>query len=371
MAFLLVDDKSCFVAGKWNWAFRLVHLLLFLGMMGIRINKLTAFLPHVFFWLVILSFPFYLHPDTLASGSFDGVMVLFFLLRFLLWVTFFYVNAYFLIPRLVYLKKYGFYIIAQLLVVSLLYLFHFIFSSLFHDRNYNHAFILTVFPYVFIILTSSTFYQMIRNKNAMDKAAGEREQEYLRTELSFLRSQVNPHFMFNVLNNLVSLARKKSDLLEPSLIKFASLLRYMIYETGEEKKYLENEIEYLQNYIDLQQQRFGASIQVQASFQKDNLGYLIEPMLLIPFVENAFKHSVTGTQDATIEISLSVVAGTLYFIVRNRFQEPGTGFKDAGSGIGLQNVKRRLELLYQQKHQLDIMAGNGWFTVSLQLNLQV
>src|SRR5215210_8289006 len=103
---------------------------------------------------------------------------------------------------------------------------------------------------------------MFRDKLQADRLASEKETENLKTELAFLRSQVSPHFMFNVLNNMVSLARKKSEQLEPSLIKLSSLLRYMLYETDEEKVLLEREVEYLQSYIDLQKQRFGSKVKV-------------------------------------------------------------------------------------------------------------
>ena len=149
----------------------------------------------------------------------------------------------------------------------------------------------------------------------------EKETENLKTELSFLRSQVSPHFMFNVLNNMVALARKQSDALEPSLIKLSSLLRYMLYETDEEKVLVEREIEYLNNYIDLQKQRFGKNIRITTSFDEREKGYTIEPMLLIPFVENAFKHGTGIITDACIDIHLLVHNGKLVFTVRNRYND--------------------------------------------------
>jgi len=116
----------------------------------------------------------------------------------------------------------------------------------------------SLFPYVFVF-ASSCAYQLIRDRLKAQRLLKDRENETLRTELSFLRSQVSPHFMFNVLNNMVALARKGSPDLEPSLIKLSQLMRYMLYETDEQKVPLEKEIEYLQAYIDLQRQRFGHS----------------------------------------------------------------------------------------------------------------
>jgi len=202
-----------------------------------------------------------------------------------------------------------------------------------------------------------------------DRIAREKQTENLKTELSLLRSQASPHFMFNVLNNMVALARKKSDLLEPSLLKFSSLMRYMLYEADEEKVLLEKEIEYLHSYIDLQQQRFGKNVQVNVDLEAVDGNYEIEPMLLIPFVENAFKHGTGMIEDAMISVQLKAEKGRINFTVQNKFAPASIEIKDKTSGIGLTNVKRRLNLLYGNKHKLAISQKDSWFNASLQLNL--
>ena len=210
---------------------------------------------------------------------------------------------------------------------------------------------------------------MIKDRTQADKIAREKENENLKTELSLLRSQASPHFMFNVLNNMVALARKKSDLMESSLIKFSSLMRYMLYEADEDKVSLEKETEYLQSYIDLQRQRFGNNLEVQVDLQKTDNNYEIEPMLLIPFVENAFKHGTGMIESGQITVSLRADKNILDFRVRNKYDPSSTEIKDKTSGIGLTNVKRRLNLLYGNKHSLLITQRDNWFTASLQLNL--
>jgi LytS/YehU family sensor histidine kinase len=210
---------------------------------------------------------------------------------------------------------------------------------------------------------------MIRDRTIADRIAREKETENLKTELSLLRSQASPHFMFNVLNNMVALARKKSDLLEPSLLKFSSLMRYMLYETDEDKVPLEKEIEYLQSYIDLQQLRFGKNVVIDVDMQSADGNYEIEPMLLIPFVENAFKHGTGMIEEAHIGISLKTEKGLLLFMVKNKYNPASIEIKDKTSGIGLNNVRRRLNLLYGNKQQLQITEKDNWFTVSLKLNL--
>ena len=217
-------------------------------------------------------------------------------------------------------------------------------------------------------VAASTAFQMIRDKMKSDQLIKEKENEKIKTELSFLRSQVSPHFMFNVLNNMVALARKKSDVLEPSLIKLSSLMRYMLYEADEEKVPLEKETEYLQSYIDLQEQRFGKNVTLNFSSQTPDDNYYIEPMLLIPFVENAFKHGTGLIEDAIITIDLRAKNKMLQFSVRNKYNPESLEIKDKTSGIGMANVKRRLNLLYGGNHSLLITKNNGWFMVSLQLN---
>jgi two-component system, LytTR family, sensor kinase len=175
--------------------------------------------------------------------------------------------------------------------------------------------------------------------------------------------------MFNVLNNMVSLARKQSDLLEPSLIKLSSLMRYMLYEADEEKVSLEKEMDYLQSYIDLQQQRFGKKVQINVNMQSMDNQYELEPMLLIPFVENAFKHGTGMIEDAQIDIDLKAEKHILQFTVRNKFNPASEEIKDKTSGIGLTNVKRRLNLLYGKNHSLMITKNDNWFIVSLQIYL--
>ena len=229
-------------------------------------------------------------------------------------------------------------------------------------------FLFNIFPYLFI-LACSTAYKMIQERMETEMQAKEKVTENLKTELSFLRSQVSPHFMFNVLNNMVALARKKSDLLEPSLIQLSSLLRYMLYETDEEKVPLQKEVEYLQSYIDLQQQRFGKKLVVNVAIAPADASYEIEPMLLIPFVENAFKHGTGMIEMPQIDIELSAEKNKLCFVVRNKYSNQPGEIKDKTSGIGLTNVKRRLNLLYGQNHALSITKDDKWFITSLQLNL--
>lgn len=274
-------------------------------------------------------------------------------------------------PVLLYQKKYVKYFLSLLPVLLVLSFVNWAsFRLLLSHLEFSFSLFLFVFlfPCVFILACSIAF-TMFRDKLRSDRLAIERQTENLKTELAFLRSQVSPHFMFNVLNNMVTLARKKSDQLEPSLFKLSSLLRYMLYETDEEKVLLEREVEYLQSYVDLQVQRFGSKVKVNLVMSDFDKSCFIEPMLLIPFVENAFKHGTGFRQNSEINIELKTKDKLLEFVVSNYYDQSIAQPKDKTSGIGLQNVKRRLNLLYNNQHKLLIENRDNFFTVTLQLNL--
>ncbi len=285
-------------------------------------------------------------------------------------VIIFYTNAFMLIPSLLYQKKIGKYIGA---IVAAMF-FYFIVSIIMHyafgesEGIFFGPHIFSLFFFLFI-WALSTIYRLGNDKIKAEGLKKDRENAHLITELSFLRSQISPHFIFNVLNNMVSLARKKSDMLEPSLIKLSSLMRYMLYESDADKVFLEKEMEYLQSYVELQQQRFADSVEVCMQMSVDKPGYEIEPMLLIPFVENAFKHGASLVVAPQINISLQVKDSKLLMEVRNKFNNISIESKDKTSGIGLKNVKRRLDLLYHTNHHLLVRKEEGWFCVLLQLNL--
>jgi len=275
-----------------------------------------------------------------------------------------------LIPRFIYKKRYWQFALAHLFVFMAVLLEVYVLVSLFFGRGHYNTrtafFNLLIYLFIFAL---STAYQLIKDKIDSDKREQEKQNEVLKTELSLLRSQVNPHFMFNVLNNMVSLARKQSDLLEPSLIKLSSLMRYMLYEADEEKVSIEKEMDYLQSYIDLQQQRFGKKVQVNVHMHSMDGQYRLEPMLLIPFVENAFKHGTGMIEDAQIDVDLRAEKNVLRFTVSNKYNPGSFEIKDKTSGIGLANVKRRLNLLYGKNHSLSISRHNNLFVATLVIQL--
>lgn len=337
-------------------------------------RKWVIILLHIAAWLFLFSLPFLLRPsinDARPAEEHSSVTILRYLLNDIIFISFFYLNAGVFIPKFIYKRKYKEYALAiTLSFLFLLFITWLLIFQVMEQRGFNlSGHILFNFFFFLFFLAGSTAYGLIKDRTRADRIAREKQTENLKTELSLLRSQASPHFMFNVLNNMVALARKKSDLLEPSLLKFSSLMRYMLYDADEEKVLLDKEVEYLQSYIDLQQQRFGKNVQVNVSLQKVDNNYEIEPMLLIPFVENAFKHGTGMIENAHIDIVLSIEKGVLNFTVQNKYDPTAIEIKDKTSGIGLTNVKRRLNLLYGGKHELRITQKDNLFTVSLQLNL--
>ena len=284
------------------------------------------------------------------------------------WILLFYLNTEILIPRLLYKRKMLLFIIVQpLLFVVILGFNRLFFQLLVSDKLFDTylALFFNGIPFLFMVL-GSIAYKTVTDRAKLDKLANEKQNESLKTELAFLRSQISPHFLFNVLNNLVAMVRLKSENLEPTIIKLSSLMQYMLYET-EEKVLLKSELDYLQSYIDLQQMRFGERLRLNLDLQVKEDWHTIEPMLLIPFVENAFKHGTGMLENPIIDISLKAVNNELVFIVKNKYMDEDRA-KDEVSGIGLVNVKRRLELLYHEKHELSIDKSKEWFTVALKLN---
>jgi len=167
---------------------------------------------------------------------------------------------------------------------------------------------------------------------------------------------------------MVSLARQKSDILEPSLIKLSELLRYMLYDSNNNKITVTDEIEQLENFIDLQQLRFGENVDVKTEIKNESPGCMIEPMLLIPFIENAFKHGTGIQKDPYIRINLETRNEKLNFNIENNYTKENIS-KDKNSGIGLANVRNRLKLLYPGKYELRIDDQHGLFSVHLNINL--
>jgi two-component system, LytTR family, sensor kinase len=188
-----------------------------------------------------------------------------------------------------------------------------------------------------------------------------------RMELEFLKAQLNPHFFFNTLNNIYSLVYKKSDEAPAALMKLSDIMRYMLYESRTEHVSLDKEIENLNNYIELQKLRYRDPEFISFTVEGDTFAHQVPPMLLLSFVENAFKHGRKRVTNPGIVIKITATETRLRFLVSNYTLEEDGKEKRKDSGIGMQNTRRRLELLYPGCHDLQISRNREKYTVSLEL----
>jgi LytS/YehU family sensor histidine kinase len=188
-------------------------------------------------------------------------------------------------------------------------------------------------------------------------------------ELALLRSQINPHFLFNTLNNIYSLVYKKSDDAPEAVMKMSSIMRYMLFDATTDQVILEKEIEYLKSFIELERLRIRQKDFVELQISGNVEGRTIAPMLLIPFVENAFKHGSRNVASPGIRIRLSVEEQEIRFEVSNHVRKNNDLTRDKVGGIGLNNIRRRLNLLYPGRHKLEIRSVDELFTVQLTILL--
>lgn len=208
------------------------------------------------------------------------------------------------------------------------------------------------------------FYLLIERQHMIRRQAGI-EKEKVVAELSALKSQLNPHFLFNTLNSIYSLALQQSRQAAPAVDKLSQILDYLLYRCNDTYVPIDREIHVLDNYLDLQKTRFGNRLVIDNKYTTD-ASYTIAPLLLLSIVENMFKHGVEKTTGiAYLHIKTQIVSGELNFTAKNPFDSA----KPVVEGIGLKNLRKQLELLYPQKHLLKIRQTDDTFVVQLQLKL--
>lgn len=234
--------------------------------------------------------------------------------------------------------------------------------------NSTPKYILKALIFMSCALGSIAIESVLINRD-QEKKVLQIQQEKLETELKFLKSQINPHFLLNALNNIYGLSLLNSEQTPEVVMKLSEMLRYMLYESSHERVCLAQEISYINNFIDLHQLKVEGQLNVKTNLQTHREKVLIPPFLLIPFVENAFKHSkIEDLQKGWIKMDLVVQQQQLEFRTTNSCTNQSFT-KDKTGGIGLKNVKRRLALLFPNKYQLMIKNSNGQFDVHLKIQL--
>ncbi|MCD4791646.1 MAG: histidine kinase [Bacteroidales bacterium] len=330
-------------------------------------RKLLQIFIHIVAWLLFISMPL------LIFGKLEEEVIpikaYYFLFRLFLFVSLFYLNYLVFIPRL--LSKRKFILFAASLIVSIgvvITLNYLTIKYSLADEAFNHidnsrkiAGIGFVSVFLAAIGTSikitQKWYNNEKQKNIINN-------EKLNSELSFLRSQVNPHFLFNTLNNIYSLANRKSEQTGNAIMKLSHLMRYMLYEAKKDRVDLQNEINYLTDYIELQKLRMPDKSKVVFNIEGNENDKEIEPMLLVPFLENAFKHGDIYSDDAKIDILLRIKETELLYKVENKIDEATITGKDKVKGIGLDNLNKRLKLYYPGKHEFSTeKKGNVFISI--------
>jgi two-component system, LytTR family, sensor kinase len=255
----------------------------------------------------------------------------------------------------------------QLLVVF--FIFPVIYKGLISPVTYfNLTTFLEEFMEIGFVSSAAAFIRQVRFQLANKEKEKNLIKEKLETELKFLRNQTNPHFLFNTLNNIYALARKKADETADVVMKLSKLLRFMLYESKNDQINIRDEIKILDEYIELEKIRYNERLTISFLREIDNENEQIAPLLLIPFVENAFKHGASESRfESFIHLDMKLQNGKLDFYIENTKEQNGE--KNGDENIGLTNVKRQLELLYKD-HEVTVENEASLFKVSLKINLR-
>ena len=270
-------------------------------------------------------------------------------------------------PIYVFLSIAG--LFAIFLIIEIVLSWQFRVFTVSHMVNHSSPAIwLTLVTYLLITLISITIY-FTRESFKNERQKRELIESQLSTELKYLKTQVNPHFLFNTLNNLFSIAQKnKDEETANGISKLAGLMRYMLYDSTVTNVPLEKEIKNITDFITLAKLRYSRGEVIVNISEKGELSRaLIAPMILLPFIENAFKHGVDIEKTTVISITIEATVNKIIFQCTNPVAEPSSLAFTEYSGIGLENVKRRLALLYPEKHKLVITNNDKNFSVYLEL----
>lgn len=289
-----------------------------------------------------------------------------------------YLNLYWLLPKLLLKKRYWQYgillttiilIIAYFTALALYYYFNSIYEphlkGIFFASLEGYIFLLT--ELTMLVAITSVFY-LLKEWYQKERRLKELENKNLITELSVLKSQVNPHFLFNALNSVYVLIKDDQEKARKTLANISELLSHQLYDGNKEIVSLDKELNHIKNYIALEKVRQGKKVQIHWQLEGDINGKTIAPMLLIPFVENAFKHGLkSGLDPYSVDIQIKMDNNKLYFTCSNQYKKNGQ--QSSTGGVGLINVKRRLALLYAKIHDLKIDEHEDLFQVKLNLVL--
>jgi two-component system LytT family sensor kinase len=340
-----------------------------------EVIKRNFIIPHILFWMVSIVFfaVVLVYTRDFSLAAIDLKTAVSFFITILYLAVSVYINLFWLIPA--FFKKRRFLLFSGLQIANILLfvLLNYFTSRFFegdHPNFLSEAVAEIILVTIFLVIT--TLLKFMRDSIALQDAeimVKEVERQKIGAELQALKSQVNPHFFFNTLNSLYSLSLDKSDMAPEMILKLSDLMRYVIYETKDNQVPVSKQLEFLQSYVYLEQVRSGTGLKVNFSVNGPHTSTPVDPLLFIAFIENAFKH---GTHDASqhpyIEITFNLERpDRMRFTVENNYDSREEGRTE---GIGLMNVRKRLDLLYPGKYSLDVHDRDGIYRVELALDVR-
>ncbi len=341
-------------------------------------KKLLQITLHILFWTGVLFF------YTLFFGyESDNFNYVFSFSAFLMPVTITttYVVIYYLIPKYVLSKKYGYLILYSIYTIVLST--YFIIISIFYGLIFLSEFksdgmapmsksLLFVLIAVYIIVALVSAFSLVKHNYKSSAANQELQRKILEAqlklkeqELHYLKMQIHPHFLFNTLNTMYGFALKKSDETPEMILKLSNLLDYLLYQVDKPFVALKEELAHIKDYVALEKMRFGDNLEILTNFEEVNESIDVAPMLLIPFVENSFKHGQIKNQKLSIVMDLKHENNVIEFNIKNSILNPPKNTQDR---IGLSNIKKRLSTLYPNNYELQISTNENWYMIKLKLN---
>lgn len=325
-------------------------------------------------WLILTFF------FSLFNSSYDPSSVFIQGINSLLFTVGFYFSYHFLIKRLLYKGKTGKFVLLYLLVTTCLsiismvtvYQVYVFTNKKFYVENYWKEPVFYTSNFVLILLVVSTLLSVrfLKDKMQMQLQLENLEKEKISTELNFLKAQINPHFLFNSLNNILFQIDKTNQSARETLLKFSEMLRYQLYECNSDRIEIEKEIHYIKNYMEIQMLRKTEKYNCNCTVSSSVKNFSIAPLVLIPFIENAFKHiSNHSAKENSILMRMEYQKDVFMFSIINDRDHIAATSVNENKGIGLSNVKRRLHLLYPGKHLLEINDAEDKFGVVLKMQV--
>ncbi len=341
------------------------------------INKTNTHRPLVFnsiLWSMAFVILLFIFSKGKAPIAIDYIYTIGFLVFMIVPVS---INFYMLIPKLLKRERYvvyGITFIINLIVFAIInqWLFEPLLNVLFSDYFFisylSNTNILIIFS---IFLVSTTLIKLAEDWFYFNKTQNKilrLQNQHIQTQLSSLRSQINPHFLFNSLNVIYALALEKKDTTKEAIVQLSDILRYVIYDTDTERVTLKQEIALLKNYSSFQNHKLHQKDLVKYDIDVENDQYKIYPMLLLPLLENSYKHGViSGANNDFITLSIQQKRDAFTFEIANPNHKNSAAIDDGYSGVGLDNIRKNLNLVYPDQHQLNVEESDTEFKVILEI----